>query len=224
MKYLDYLNTDFDNYFKKIETHGLKYYPWIGKNFMKTHDKILIVGESVYNWETAVEERKKADSILNKYDFARIVAFEHGIESPIPKRKFARNIEKVISGCSIIQKNKHAEFWQKISFHEFVQRPMINIQERPQKADYKLGASILVEIINQLQVKKCVFLGTQWDKYAAIEKEIEFGKSVHFGFKINNTLPKIIQINNDLKTKIYFIKHPSKFFSWDKWNDFIEHN
>lgn len=224
MKYKQYHNFEYDNYFEDLQKSGLKYYPWIGKNFSQTKVKTLVVGESVYNWETDEEKRKDAFLALNKYDFARIVAFEHGIELPIPQRKFARNIEGLLLGTKINQPSEHSDFWENICFHELVQRPMDNRKERPSGNDYKIGANILMQIIDKLRIEKCIFLGTEWRKFAELEKEIINKESLHFGFKINNAHPKIIQVQNQQKTKIYFVKHPSSFFSHDKWNEFINSN
>ena len=107
----------FDKDFKDIE--GLKYLPWIGKNALHQKEKIIIIGESVYNWGKNKDEIDLAQKKMDKNDFARIVVYEHGIENPITKRKFARNIEKTISK-EFYSLSEHHEFWEKILFHEYV--------------------------------------------------------------------------------------------------------
>lgn len=223
MNYSQHCNFESDSFFKDLEKEGLKYYPWIGSKFNNSENRILIVGESVYNWEDEEEKRKEAFLALNKFDFSRVVAFDHGIFNTAPKRYFARNIEKLIKGKKISEKVEHIEFWESITFHELVQRPMETINERPKKSDYRLGAKLLNKIIEKLEVETCIFLGTDWNKFAAVESELEDFESSHYG-KINNSWPKVIKLNNQYNTKIFFVKHPSKFFSWDKWNQFISEN
>lgn len=223
MIYKEHCSFDTDSYFKSLEQEGLKYYPWIGSKFNTANKKLLIVGESVYNWENEEEKRKEAFLALNKFDFSRIVAFDHGIHNTAPQKYFARNIEKLIRGKKITEKSDHIEFWENIAFHELVQRPMESIHERPKKSDYEVGAKLLNKIIEKLEIETCIFLGTDWKKFAAIENELNDFESLHFE-KINNAYPKVIQLKNKFNSKIFFVKHPSKFFSWDKWNQFITEN
>jgi hypothetical protein len=224
MVYSKHCNFESDIFFKTLETEGLKYYPWIGTEFNSSDNKTLIVGESVYNWEKEEDKRKDAFNALDKFDFSRVVAYDHGIDNIIPQRYFARNIEKLIKGRKLSDKNEHINFWENIAFHELVQRPMKTIDERPTKADYELGAKLLNKIIEKLEIETCIFLGTDWNKFASVEKEMINSESLHFPEKINNTHPKVIKLNNNYSSKIYFVKHPSKFFSSDKWNKFILEN
>jgi len=162
--------------------------------------------------------------MLSKSTFARFVAFNHGLQSDSPKHKFTRNLEKTIHGKDFKHQDEKVNFWKMVSFHEFVQRPMRDRKERPSKEDYKIAARILLELINELKITKCIFSGTDWNKFLHIEQAIKSKSIIHFSEKLNGTHPKIIQIKNDINTKIYFIKHPSSFFSWQKWKIFISEN
>ena len=162
--------------------------------------------------------------MLSMSTFARFVAFNHGLKSNNPKHKFTRNLEKTIFGKNFKNNEEKINFWKMVSFHEFVQRPMRNRKERPSNEDYKIAATILLELINELKITKCIFSGTDWNKFSHIEQVIQSKSSKHFSEKLNGTHPKIISINNEINSKIYFIKHPSSFFSWQKWNLFISQN
>ena len=208
-----------------IDIEGLKYLPWVGKNALHQKEKIMIIGESVYNWGKNKDEIELAKKKLEKNDFARIVVYEHGIENPITKRKFARNIERTISK-EFYSQSEHQKFWEKILFHEYVQRPLKNIKERPTNDDYFTGAKVLTSLLKILHPSKCVFLGTTWSKYMNVKNSIEHYFSieeVHFQSKINNTYPNILVIK-ELNIKIYFIKHPSSFYTPELWKDFIKNN
>lgn len=220
---MEHCNFQFDEEF--LEINGLKYLPWIGKNALEQKERVLIIGESVYNWGKNEEEINSAQDKLEKNDFARVVVYEHGIENPISKRKFARNIEKTISN-ELNSEIEHIEFWENVLFHEYVQRPMKNIKERPTNEDYSNGAKILTELFRILQPNKCIFLGTTWSKFENIKKSIQNHftfNEIHFNTKINNTHPKILHII-ELNLKIYFIKHPSSFYTPELWKDFIKNN
>lgn len=218
----DFLTYKIDSDLGKILK--LKYLPWVGKNVLSTKSRLLIVGESVYNWENEPNKRKEAQTRLDREDFARVVIYEHGIENPNSKRLFARNIEKVL-GNNIQSESERINFWENIIFHELVQRPLENNKKRPTIDDYHTGASVLVSIIKITLPTKCVFLGTSWDKYKKLKNALEENfdlKEQHFD-KINNAYPKILKIK-ELKCRIYFIKHPSKYFKAHLWKEFLQNN
>ena len=213
---------ELDNQFLQID--GIKYLPWIGKQVLQKNNKLLVIGESVYNWEHEKEKREIAQTRLEKNDFARAVAFEHGIENPSPQRVFARNIERTLAD-DFDNNNDRIDFWEGIVFHEFVQRPLANKRVRPTKSDYYKGAAVLTSIIDIIKPNKCVFLGTTWRKFSSLRNSLKLNYSIeekHFE-KINNSYPKTILIK-EIETKVYFIKHPSSYYSPELWKDFIEKN
>ncbi|TLP70133.1 hypothetical protein [Maribacter sp. ACAM166] len=223
MKLEDYCTFELDKQFLQID--GIKYLPWIGHKALKSNNKLLIVGESVYNWEKEEGlKRQIAQSRLEKNDFARVVAYEHGIENPHHKRKFARNIEKTLAPKFETESDRIG-FWESIMFHELVQRPMDNIRSRPNKTDYQNGAKVLRSIIQMVKPEKCVFLGTTWSKFVGLRNNLgESYTTSEIGFeKINGAIPRLLK-NDRSNIKIYFIKHPSKFFTPELWKDFILNN
>jgi hypothetical protein len=221
MKYEGNITREYDIKFSKIQ--NIKYLPWVGRNALN-NNKTLVIGESVYNWEKEEGKRKIAYEKLDKNDFARVVAYEHGIENPNSKRIFARNIEKTLNN-PINNQSERDLFWENLCFHELVQRPLENSKDRPNKSDYNIGADVLTEIIKILKPSKCIFLGTTWQKFNSLKKSINnnFNTSETHYPKINNAAPKVLSID-ELNTKIYFIKHPSRAYNVDAWKDFINNN
>ncbi len=224
MDYKDSCDFTYDKNLNQLKKLGLKYYPWIGKNFNSSEEKLLIIGESVYNWGSNQKEISEINTLINRYDFGRIVAYDHGIKDPFPSRKFFRNMERTILGKNLNDVKEQELLWERVIFHEFVQRPMSSRSERPTKKDYELGSEILLKIIEEFKIQKCIFSGTEWGKFISIDNFIT-KKITKSNFpKLNNCYPKTIEIKNNQKTKIYFIKHPSSFFSWEKWNNFMKEN
>lgn len=218
----NHINTNLDKDFLQIE--GLKYLPWVGKSAIQNKSRLLIIAESVYNWEKEEDRRKNAQVSLDKNDFARVVAYEHGIENSSSKRKLARNIEK-IQHNTIASVEDRIDFWESILFHELVQRPLPNKKTRPTKADYQIGAKVLTSVIELTKPEKCIFLGTTWAKFSSLKKSLGQYYTIeekHYD-KINNAWPKTLFIK-ELNTKIYFIKHPSSYFSTELWKNFIDKN
>lgn len=122
-----------------------------------------------------------------------------------------------------ISDTEKEKFWSSIAFHEFVQRPMKNIEERPNITDFQMGAKVLIQIIDLLNIDICIFLGTDINKFNAVKEKIEFKLEGWEDNKINNANPKFLKIKEleHVKSIIVFIKHPSQMFSWDLWNKFI---
>ncbi|MBC6410252.1 MAG: hypothetical protein GDA42_07320 [Ekhidna sp.] len=101
-----------------------------------------------------------------------VIAYEHGIESIVsPKKKFARNIEYILTD-NIENRKDRVHFWESIAFHELVQRPLTTKNERPKQSDYDIGAKVLSQIIEVVKPRICIFLGTTWSKYESLKSKL----------------------------------------------------
>jgi len=224
----NYLNENFDEQFKNVP--NLKYLPWVGKEYLKgfNNNKILVVAESVYNWEEDAESKKEVDEIINRNDFARIVAFEHGLYFKAEKpslwdSKIARGIERAVFGKVDLSEDEKLCFWTSIVFHEFVQRPMSGRDEKPIKNDFKIGADVLFDIIHILEPNICLFFGTDYQKIKPISDK--FGLELEYPWDaMNGGQPNAMNVfkhNPNVKTSFIFVKHPSSYFSWEQWHEYI---
>ncbi len=98
---------------------------------------------------------------------------------------------------------------------------MLSNSARPTKDDYQNAWQTFIEIHKILEPDICIFLGTKSaDYFDKIMKTNNIDhQKVSWKKKIGNSYPKIAKINN--KTKLIFIRHPSQYFSWKKWNEFL---
>lgn len=217
----DYSDFSMDEELVKID--NLKYLPWVGGKYWTQKKKFLIIAESVYDWDEGSAE--SAEAINNKY-FARYVIREHGLYFTLAKpwptvinSKMARNFERVYFGKKYISDEEKADLWCSVSFHELVQRPMKNVKQRPTKEDYIKGMDVLEGIFEVLKPSYVIFLGTDSIKQKYFQKK--FGVVPQVGdFKINNAIPKTFTLPMH-KLKMLMIKHPSKYFSWHEWHNFL---
>lgn len=208
----------------------IKYLPWIGSNYFseKNNRKILLILESVYNWGEDDQTKKEAEEMLGKNDFVRKLIKEQGLfftcgEEGRPKSLMARGIEKSILGKKDSSNSEKEKLWTDIAFHELVQRPL-NKNERPGKEDYQKGADLLKKIVDLIDPKLCIFYGTDYRKLESIKNSFNVSDNdITCEQKINRAIPRILKIESKKggKFKIIMVKHPSSFFSWDKWNSFI---
>lgn len=229
---LNYLSTIYDGSF--LKTNSLKYLPWVGNRYpaLPEEKKVLIVLESVYNWERNDKSKiEEARLMLSDSDFVREIIWGHGLffkrdSYGVKDSKFARGVERSIFNKSEVLNSESEQLWTYISFHEFVQRPMSNLKEKPSNEDFIQGAKVLKSVINILQPRTCIFYGTSYRKIYPMENEFGVCSIYPKNDKINGAWPSILDINklDNNHCLIICVKHPSQYFSWDLWNKFIIDN
>ena len=228
----NYLSTIYDRQLSVIDS--LTYLPWVGKQYptLQKEKKILIVLESVYNWEkNDANKIEDAELMLAQNDFVRVIVKDHGLfftpdSGGVEDSKFARGIERSFFNKGDVTNSERESLWPFVSFHEFVQRPMKNIDEKPNKEDFRIGAKVLKDVIKIIQPRTCIFFGTSFAKIAPLQNE--FGITVSYPSieKLNGAWPSILNIisENSDSCRIICVKHPSRYFSWDLWYKFIVEN
>lgn len=207
------------------QINDLNYLPWLGIDFNK--NKTLIVGESFYLWEENVRNQKEIEEEVKDKNFLRKALSSQGLLLVKDKKKhvFYRNIERLFFGVKNISQESRIKFWKSVAFHQFVQSPMKNNKERPTDNQYEKGATLLKEVCDFLEVKHCVFLGSDYSKFKLIKESY---KSENFITQkkeaIGNMKGRIcIAKSNDKEIIFTFVRHPSAFFSWKKWHkEFIK--
>lgn len=133
-KYEDYNKmTDspsmYDESFNKLKDKGiLNWYPWIGENFGKDGRSVLLVGDSHY---------KHNPPTYLRTNYTREVIEEWGLGDS-DKQVFIRNLRFALIGNKRNLKIKN-DFWQKVAFYNFVQRPMKNSSTPPIEEDFSEG-------------------------------------------------------------------------------------
>jgi len=219
----DYHDFTLDKQLSEVE--GLTYQPWVGKDYFSSNHKTLIIAESVYDWDPGSQVSSKS---LSSSSYARHVVRENGlffsVENVWPEAissRLFRNIKKTLFKSHSISNNDRLNLWTSVAFHEFVQRPMPDVNTRPTGNDYQLGARVLTQIVNLLNPSLCIYLGTDYQKLKHIQNEFNTAAE-WITPKINGAQPKVIDINdNETSTKIVMIKHPSKFYSWSPWSELL---
>lgn len=198
------------------ELSKLKWRPYVGDNYLKSDIKILFVGESHY------DSLEGKNSNIEKKDFTRWIVDEMGIqELDYSSRKLFKNLNLLFS------KSKPINFWNKISFYNLIQRPMLTIEEKPKTKDFREGWECFKGVVDILKPDYCIFLGTTSANYFnkfCLDNKLNHEK-VTWHEKINGTYLKKAKITIDeADTELIFIKHPSIAFSVDKWLNILNKN
>ncbi|MGI6477963.1 MAG: hypothetical protein ACOX0M_00805 [Salinivirgaceae bacterium] len=205
------------------QINELTWYPWIGSNY--NENRLLIVGESHY----AQDEDGNID--LECYNaFLKDKNLTIGIVELLMKGsswKFFQNTYHALLRTENI--NREA-FWSNVAFYNFIQRPMKTTKDRPLKADYSRGWDVFYEVSKVIKPSHCIFLGSGSAQYLypvmKEKKDIIFADTKctieQWHKQIGIYWGKIAHLEyEEVNTDITFIKHPSKFFKKDDWNDYL---
>jgi hypothetical protein len=211
------MNISYDNQLLKIK--NLKWLPFVGKDYGSKESKILFVGESHYH------DPQSSNKNVEKKEFTRMIVDEMAICNFQYGSPFFNRISELFNLVS------RADLWDQTSFYNFIQRPMNKgekaiqgVIERPSKVDFVGGWEIFFEVIKNTQPDYCIFFGNTsanfFNKSCLINNIAH--KTVVWEEMINGSYLKRAEvIIQDYKTELVFIKHPSSFFSMDKWRTLI---
>lgn len=217
---------DYESNFKNRA--GITWRPWVGIDYPAMEaSRILIVGESHYVWGDSTETAEQAKNSLGDFSFTRNLINHDGLFGKDPgKPVFLRNIERVLFNAKAIAKNQQQMLWKSVSFYNFLQRPLKSRQgkDRPNDNDWSAGWETLFQVIEILQPEYILFCGVgASNAWSRLEKNIdkgEFKLNIKKVDKVGNTILRtgiISKKGSEWSAKMVFIKHPSSYFSWDKW-------
>lgn len=218
-------STQRDSDLKKIP--NLSWLPWIGTDYLKNNNRLLIIGESQYAQGETVEDYQKDLARVNEIDFTRNAVLQTQIQNHY-KHPALDNLMKALLGNSSINKEK---LWKEIAFYNFVQRVMDYSSfdgkktEQPTIADFDAGWKVFVDVVKILKPTDCIFIGVSAaTPFERMMDQLNIKRSNRIAHdKIGNTNPISASIETDGHiTNISFIRHSSAYFSPEEWRPFLE--
>lgn len=216
------LDKQFDEQLKSVDS--LKWLPWVGDLYNQSLDnKLMILGESHYHWG-----KPDASERLEQNSFTReMVGISHAL-NPKSKVKFYRNLERAIFQVKKPSTQATKYLWRSVCFHNLVLTPMSNKLKRPSKNDYVKGWKSLLNMTQVLKPDQCIFAGTDWQKIDAFSEAIQslgYTKESNLkAIKLGRSKGRrfIVTSPEGHSFSIVFIKHPSSFFNWTQWGEFLK--
>ncbi len=201
----------------------IKRLPWIGNEYSNSKSKLLLLGESAYNWSP--NDPTSLDRINEPMNLRKI-HLHHAMDFS-KKSKFVRNIEKAIFNSYSPLNAEKNELWNSVVYHNLVTRVMKTVKKRPSQDDYYKGWETFAKLIDVIRPKQVLVYGLEIKKITALH---DFCKTNDFHYeqrkiptKVGKSFPRVVNITIDqLELKILFIRHPSAYFSWKKWAPIIE--
>jgi len=220
-------DTIFDKQFKGIK---LTWLPWVGNDYsnLPGNCKLLLVGESNYGgWEGDNDDDGLKDTGFTRW-IINHDGIDHNSNNGDPEyfhRRIMRNTEMAFYNNSEPTTEQKRKLWLSVGYYNIVQRAMESISERPNDKDYSIGWDTFFKVIEILKPNYCLFCGVEAANYfSAFEKNSFNTDGIHYLAKVSNTYPRIATVISKDKhaTKLIFMKHPSKYFLWESWAEFIE--
>lgn len=211
-----------DEEFKEmIELKTLKWFPFIGKKYFDEDlidNRMIIIGESHY-----YDDKEDSKTRVENEDWT-IDMIEQDAMGFYPwPTKIMPNFHKAMFREDEFSKE---DFWNLVSYYNFIQRPMHTIKDRPSSEDFYNGWNTFFDLIKITKPKICVFIGVSASDYleSAIQNTEWICDKLINGKPINGTYGRSIVLkdaeNNEIK--LIFIKHTSMFFSWINWNNYLK--
>jgi hypothetical protein len=212
-----FLSLDVDNDLIKIE--DLKWFPWIGNKYFDMETKVILLGESHYDW-------KKSDSLPKLKDkiFTRFVVAHQGlchISSCKDYWRIFRNIERTFYNEKYVENKKREKIWSSVVYLNLVQNVMDSIKHRPQKEDYGKGWKVLKQTINLLKPKLVIVLGCENNKIIAFQEAFKDALTKNDEI-LNKVGTSFCRKSERDDVTFLFIRHPSSYYPWSKWHQEIK--
>ena len=208
------MRTDFDMEFKQIES--LTWHPYVGSDF--ENNRILIVGESHYLKQIEINSFEKHLDPL----FTRHIVQDMCFDRDYYKIKIFTNFHRAMMGNDTFDTYP---FWNQYAFYNFIQRPMEEESgERPTHEDIDHAWHTFFELIQVLNPSRVLFLGnSSADRFNLNAEQMNRAyKPVQWIKKIGSAYGKrAFLTNNNQEIQLDFIRHPSKYFSWERWREYL---
>lgn len=206
---------------------NLSWLPWVGSDYFKNNNRLLIIGESQYAQGETLAEYQEDLARVNGIDFTRNAVLQTQIQNNY-RHPALDNLLKALLGNTAINKEK---LWKEIVFYNFVQRVMDynsfdgKKTEQPTIADFDEGWKVFVDVVKILKPTDCIFIGVSAAMpFERMMDQLNIKRTNRIAHdKIGNTTPisASIEIEGDV-TKISFIRHSSAYFSAEEWHPFLE--
>ncbi|TDG37920.1 hypothetical protein EZJ43_02180 [Pedobacter changchengzhani] len=216
------MNTEeLDKSLKELEE--LTWMPWVGSEYLNatTENRVLFIGESHYfnDLEDKISYEDK--------NITRAIVNDMALKGNRHKSPFFDNIHRMIFGAADLTEEQKMKFWNNISFYNFIQKPMDSKNGRPRQGDFELGWKNFYELIEVLKPTTCIFLGIlAGNHYGAGVKycndyTLEVKGWKEFSFGRGKSIHIELSQKDKEETNLYFVQHPSNYFSPTKCNEFL---
>ena len=197
----------YDEDFNKVKLLGR--YPWVGKDYKNRPYHVLIIGDSHYavdnNGDFCLDEYL---NFINNYHSTREIV-SCVIKDVINKESTWTMYRNLINTFTSYTLEEVKYLWSNVAFYNFIQRPMEEIHQEPNKGDNITGWVCFNEIINILKPDFCLFFGKRSENEMTALESLESLYTRNEDDVCNKTSPVVgvIETKQGTKTRFRIIQH-----------------
>lgn len=220
------MNIDFDcfldNFFDvDFDAKNMRWLPWVGSKYREAECRTIVLGESVYDYGNGDESVRAR--ILKK-DSLRRRQMTHGILATFNSR-YLRNFERAVFLKKRLSQEERALLWSQVIYHNLVPRLLPSVKHRPKLEDYTAGWQVFFNLVRVVEARRCIVYGLEPLKIEALLAVLPLNSVVeqrwHPAIGRNRPQALSLKLNNHHQVNLLFTRHPSAYFSWDKWGAFL---
>lgn len=213
--YVQHMDVSYEEGFQELmRLERLNWLPWIGADWKTAKHRILIVGESHYG---------DPEKVTGDVNFSREIVMETGLGNWYPS-KFFGNFHRTLLGTDNLSGEQRTAMWRHLAFCNFIQRPMENQNVRPSMNEFFEGWGKFVDLLKLLRPETVVFLGvTAAGCFDEAMSALRITHEYRAGEYIAGAYPRRFSMTYDgMTTDMVAIRHPSQYFSWEVWQQYLE--
>lgn len=203
---------------------NLKWLPWVGKHYAQNsnENKILLIGESHY-----LGDKPDAEKEYEKRNMTRLIVKDMGVDGNKYGSDFFINTYKLLLTDKEFDNAGRRRLWDNVVFYNFVQTPMRNKKTRPKKQEMVDARSNFMDLLTIFKPTVCIFLGLKAELglNETIEKlGYKLIKPISWKDRINGCYGRYgrIESPDGNMIKLVFVRHPSQYFTYGLWNNFLQ--
>jgi hypothetical protein len=224
------LDTTFDDSLKKLEGEGMKWYPWVGKEYATASPRLLVLGESHYEWDEndkgAAAKKRLNDPYYNRESIQCYHGINHGkLGAKIPR--FYRNAERLLFQKPNPTAAATDKFWRRVAYFNLVQVPMGDRKARPEPSDIVSGWRVTLKICGAIKPTHVLVCGSNQYSFNELKNLIKSDGRItceRTSKPIGRVAGRYLKasISSTIDVSFVFVRHPAAYFNWRRWGDFVK--
>ncbi len=126
--------------------HGMGFHPWVGRNYNKglSGKRVLVLGESHYDWDSRNKETDPIDQSLSVWCVAEQVVTDF-------RSRFYTSVAKAFVGEYPTSKQR-GSFWNSVAFYNYVQEIVgMGPRIRPTHEMWKASQPVFLRVLSVLK-------------------------------------------------------------------------
>ncbi len=192
--------------------------PYVGPNYSNSDFKLLVLGESHYAPQFLTQNLTQ-NQIIERFEFTNDIVKKHISYKQI-KYPFERWMNTFTKFANVylgrtLSKIEQVNFWESVSFYNFIQTPMANNRTSPSHDDFRNSYDAFKQVCHSLNPDFILFWGNRlWNNFPRNDYQL----TTHGDLRKQNFL------SLDRMIPFLVTPHPSSsYFNYNNIESIAEH-